>query len=300
MGIRKWLSVSNNKRLTNMQTTASLKRLTAACLVLLGGAAAVNAQLIFKADQTAGLSVSGNQVTSWSDSGANYTLTPSGTAPTFTPGSDPGAPNGQGFVSFNNSPLTQADAALSPLISASQSAAFVVLRTSAQNKTLLSWRKNGIADFSSLLQVSENSGRISFVQRGALSSSISAAAPTWNSDFHLLTLVRNGTSGQLRFDGTPLSSPLGAFSGSMDTVSQGLLALGGLPASAGDTWTGDIAELRVYSTVPADISAVENTMGGIYGLTAVPEPSQFAMIFGLACVAGALVLRHRRQTSVAR
>lgn len=287
-----------------MQTTASLRKLTVAGLVLLGCGSLANAQITFKASQTDGLTLgSGNNVASWSDVGTTYTLTPSGTAPTFTAGTA-GLLNGQGFVSFNNSPLTEAGQILSPMVGATESAAFIVLRTTHQSKTILSWRQDGLpaGNWTSLYQASENGGSIFYVQGNAQGPTggdlVSAPAPAWDTGFHVLSLIRNGSAGQIRFDGAPLATT-GAFEGPIATGATGLLAIGGLPA-AGDAWAGDIAEISVYNAVPTDISAVEASLGQSYGLSVVPEPSEYAMIFGLACVGGALALRYRRQTSMAR
>jgi hypothetical protein len=289
-----------------METTAYSKKLTVAALVVVGLAAAANAQIIFKADQTDGLVVSGGNVTSWSDTAdtANYTLAPTGTAPTFGVSA---ANNNQGYVSFGGAGLlVDDDAALGGAIGATQTAMFLVLRaTGAQNKSILTWDDtNPSSTGSTFLQVSENLGDINHLQRGTTTTSagiVNGDAPTWDGDFHLLTLVRNGNVGQIRIDGVA-QTVTGNFSasGSMPLVTSGDLTLGGrVGSTSGDRWSGDIAEVRFYNTIP-NIEQIEMELDATYNLNVVPEPSEYAMIFGLACVAGALALRYRRQTSMAR
>jgi hypothetical protein len=114
-------------------------------------------------------------------------------------------------------------------------------------------------------------------------------------------MVRNGTAAEFRLDGTPIALAGNAFptGPSWDTTGTGTLTVGGAPFDAApstpDLWTGDLAEIQIYNAVPGDINAVELALGAEYGLTVVPEPSEYAMIFGLACVAGAVALRYRRQ-----
>ena len=62
---------------------------------------------------------------------------------------------------------------------------------------------------------------------------------------------------------------------------------------------GNIAEILVYKTVLNDtqIKSVETQLGSKYDLAVVPEPSQYATVFGLICVAGAAAMRLRRRAA---
>ena len=92
-------------------------------------------------------------------------------------------------------------------------------------------------------------------------------------------------------DGQSLS-PSGSFNGSGIFSANGTLAVGSL--NAGENWGGNIAEILAYNSGSIDVAGVENYLGTKYGLTPVPEPSEYAMIFGVICVLGALVVRSRR------
>lgn len=280
-----------------MQTKASLLKITATCVALFGLATA-NAQLIFEAGTLSG--VAGSDVTSWASSPAGTTLQPTGTAPKL---------QFQGttkYVDFNDTDLAAASVSDS-IIGTSQSAVFMVFRNptgvDSLGATALIWI-NG-TDTSHILNLAETTGfgpssTIAYVHGDVSADILSVPTPgAWNDgNWHVLTALRNGASGQIRIDGTPVTPATGAFANNWTTGGTGTLFVGGSPWGAGDDFIGDIAEIQIHSSVPGDINAVELGLDAKYselGLTVVPEPSEYAMIFGLACVAGALALRYRRQ-----
>jgi hypothetical protein len=200
-------------------------------------------------------------------------------------------------VSFTGDPLEDASA-VQGFLSGSQSTTMIVLRSDEQTATILSWiNEPGV--FNSLFQASQIGARIHYVQGDVAADTINVAGPgqaVWDlNEFHVLTLTRDGASGQIRFDGTPLGGQAGSFVNPIVTGEEGTLRIGGLAGDPSDLWTGDIAEIRVYNNVPANLNEIEVQLGNDYGISVVPEPSEYAMIFGLACVAGAVALRYRRQ-----
>lgn len=281
-----------------MQTKASLLKITATCVALFGLATA-NAQLVFEAST---LGSGGSSVNSWADSALTptVTLTPTGTAPLVQ------LQGTTKYVDFNDTDLAAAGVSDS-IIGTSQNAVFMVFRnpsgSASLGATALIWI-NG-TDTSKILNLAETTGfgpssTIAYVHGGLNVDQLSVPTPAaWNDgNWHVLTAVRNGTSGQIRIDGVPVTPATGAFPNSVTTGGTGTLFVGGSPWGAGDDFIGDIAEIQIHSTVPSDINLIElgfNTKYSELGLTVVPEPSEYAMIFGLACVAGALALRYRRQ-----
>jgi hypothetical protein len=290
-----------------MQTKTSLLKLAVTCVALIGLATATaNAQLVFDADTGVGVTTAPN-VDSWTAVGGGTILTPTGTSPTVaTEGVGPGAFN---YISFTGDPLANTSVPAS-IVGGSESAVVMVLRNAAQDRSVVTWIQQGLGgtEFNRLLQVSDSGPSIFYVQGDVDTTpalrelAFATTPPEWNDGaFHVLSMVRNGTAAEFRLDGTPIALAGNAFptGPSWDTTGTGTLTVGGAPFDAApstpDLWTGDLAEIQIYNAVPGDINAVELALGTEYGLTVVPEPSEYAMIFGLACVAGAVALRYRRQ-----
>lgn len=284
-----------------MQKKASLLKITATCVALFGLATA-NAQLVFDAGTLGG--TAGSSVTSWTGASPSVTLNQdAATAPTL------GVTGTTKYVDFNDTDL-KATGVSSGIVGADQSAIFMVFKNTSPGGTVLLW-----TDGTRNVNLAENTdfatapNSLLYVQGLATDyptantvSSTPTPAQWTDGQWHVLSVVRNGGSAEMRIDGTPLSTtenfgptPL------WNTTLTGDLYVGGSSwkgSPPADNWDGDIAEIQIYSTVPGDINAVELALGAKYselGLTVVPEPSEYAMIFGLACVAGALALRYRRQ-----
>ncbi len=276
-----------------MQTKALLLKIVATCVAAFGLATA-NAQLVFDADSNVTGTLN-NPVTAWSDIGSTYTLAPLGTGPTLLN-------SGFNYLAFNQTPLLNASVPAT-ILGETQGAVFMVLRGFANDRSALTWMDESVAAYQRLVQVSRTASDIYYVQgnlTGGSTDFINAdEGNVADGSWHVLTLVRNGNGGTIRLDGTPLPSLAGDFAGPLPQTATGKLTVGGAPFNAPgdvpDRWTGDIAEIQIFSAVPGDINAIEQALGAEYGLTVVPEPSEYAMIFGLACVAGAVALRYRRQ-----
>jgi hypothetical protein len=234
-------------------------------------------------------------VATWSGSG---TTTISLTAPTAAerPTFNTAGVNGLGdYVTFDgidDNLRVTVDA--SSFLPNAQSTTIMVLRPSdTASESITAWG-NTIAN---MWQLSLNPD-IHYVQ-GSIASpanmQVTAPVPSdWAGTWRVITGIRNADgSGEIRLNGGTVGTvPAGTFTGPVS--GSGALVIGGSDFGAGDRWAGDIAEVRVYSTVPT-IATEEAALFTAYNITPVPEPSEYAMIFGLACVAGAVALRYRRQ-----
>jgi len=290
-----------------MQTTAYKRNLAIAGLMVLGCSlpTACKAQLTLwlKADSSQinlTAPASGDPVSLWKDaSGSGLDVSASGTAqPTFLANQL----NGFGAVRFDGvaNELDRTPVTASSLVSADQSATFLVLKPNAQDaNTILSWVDN-TAGAGNFLQVAENAGKLAYAHGQVLTAPIDAITAdkpgNWIGNWHILSLVRHSDgSGEIHVDGTALATS-GAFTGPLNSAPGTLSVAHGFGA---DNWGGDIAELRVYNSGSVDTSAIETELGTKFNLAPVPEPSQYATVFAAACVCGALFLRNRRQASAA-
>jgi hypothetical protein len=134
---------------------------------------------------------------------------------------------------------------------------------------------------------------------GDYSISAAGSAGVHDGQWHVLSLLRNGTTGAIRLDGNVLAESGSAF-GSSQVSGTGTFHIGGSGDNT-DNFQGAIAEVLVYNT-PTGVGNFENVEGYLEqknGLTAVPEPSQYAMVFGVACIVGAIVIRRRNQLNPA-
>jgi hypothetical protein len=257
---------------------------------------------------------------SWADARANNTPPPSplitvsnpkaGQQPTVAPFGDP-AP-GHNAISFSgNSYLfgagTGIDAA--DLFGPTTSTIFIVEKSSdptSSSPPAAYANLNWTALEGSPPALNNNHALTAFDYQGALSfdygtaGAVTAPANTaayYNSS-HVLMFQRSGGGGQINVDGNPLNSS-GSISGSL--TGPGVLQIGGFNDNPGaspiNSLNGSIAEIVVFKSALAtdDITKVEGYLGGKYGISVVPEPSQYASVFGIVCVATGIALRLRRK-----
>ena len=293
-----------------MQKNAFSKKFMAGGAVLLSLSAAQVAQAQFTLNLTADAGSvtttggSGTTVTAWNDSGsANADLTGSGGAnsPVWSSGVVNGS-SSSGYLSFTGSEadvLAATGVIASSLFSANQVAISMVIRPGVGNSAdaLFSWASGG-----TYVQLAENDDAFTpgfaFVHNTAF---YQASEPSgWEGNWSILTVVRNGNYGELRRDGAIFASSATAFQGAGDlnTSLSGTLQVGQTVGAPTQSWTGDIAAIRVSTDVNS-VGSTEAALGGAYNLAPVPEPSQYATVFSLICVAGALVYRQRRQRALA-
>lgn len=301
-----------------MKTNPYLKHLTVGSVLLASGLATVcQAQLTSPSFQlianpasiNGGLGANNDPVASWSDSASSgISVTAAGSVqPTFLANQ---TPNGQGAVRFDavDDFLSASGVSAGSLFGASASSTFIVLKPNANPAaTLFSWFDDNVGANNGV-QAAENtpsSTALIYYGHGDLGAgnNVQGDRPAnWaNGDYHVLSLVRNSDgSGTIRFDGAAIPNLVGSFTGPLNTAGSGTLGVGG--SVFGDRWGGDIAELRVYKEGDASltsIQAVESELTSTY-ITPVPEPAQYATVFSVVCVLGALVIRrHRQNASVA-
>lgn len=256
-----------------------------------------NVTLWLKADT--GVSTDINGVTQWQDgSNSGFHLSASGgpQPQLIANGQTVGLPVNLPVVQFDGvqDVLSRTGVDGTSLVSANSGAFFVVLKANSQDvKSILGWVDDNAPGngYNNLVQVAEN-GSLIYLHGDAGQDLISAPKPgDWATAWHVLSVTRTGSSGDIRVDGQSLS-PSGSFNGSGIFSANGTLAVGSL--NAGENWGGNIAEILAYNSGSIDVAGVENYLGTKYGLTPVPEPSEYAMIFGVICVLGALVVRSRR------
>ncbi len=118
-----------------------------------------------------------------------------------------------------------------------------------------------------------------------LTETILPSADIVTGEFQIHTLIFDGANSKHYIDGELVAT------GNAGTASLSGLLLGAFQTGTYGTWTGDIAEILVYSAALSDLdrASVENYL---YQRHFVPEPSAFALTsLGL----GILLLRRRRQ-----
>lgn len=285
-----------------MQKNAFSKKLMAGGAVLLSLSAAqvAQAQLTLQlvgdaANVTSG--GNGTAVTSWNDQGSSSSdVTGAGlTAPTWNSGAVNSSLIKSGYLTFDGSDDVLANTSVlgSSLFNSTTATIMLVLRPGANAAdTMFSWKADGVENY---LQAAENPGP--FFYSGNTGASIPDPS-NWEGNWHLLTLVRNGSSSDIRVDGVSLGSSGSSFPTAMN-LGAGAINIGHTVNQAGQYWAGDIAEVRVYNNVPGTLGGIEASLMSDYNLAPVPEPSQYATVFSLICVAGALVYRQRRQRALA-
>jgi hypothetical protein len=237
-------------------------------------------------------------VSNWTDDstgGPNVSLAAGGTAPVWSAN----VQNGQPAVTFSGSGNLSASSvvASSFLTAGNQSSTYLVLRpTSSAAATFLGWL-DASQGVNNLVQSSQTS-TLNYVEGNNNSGGkVTGTFPgDWLNNWHVVSMIRNGSSGIIRVDGVQVGS--GTFTSSLNTSGTGTLALGG-SFPPGDYFTGDIAEVLLYRSGTTDVSGTELFLGAKYGIAAVPEPSQYAIVFSVVCIAGALVIRSRRQRTAA-
>jgi hypothetical protein len=242
-----------------------------------------------------GVTTGGGVVTGWTDQMGNFNLgnDVAGTEPTI------GSIGGVQAVHFdgNDDRLINSNVNGSSLISPGEGTVFIVQNNGGGNPNSASFGwyagndQAGInADFGSTIYYAH--GNV-----GSAGSTISTPSP---GDFYtrpeILTFERaTSGSGLIRISGDERTGSFNA-GNTANTAQTGTIVLGGIQAS-GFSLNGDIAEVIVFKTAlsEGDISTVENYLGTKYGISVVPEPSQYATAFALACLVGAIVIRRKRQ-----
>jgi hypothetical protein len=287
-----------------MQKIQFLRNMRIACLLPVASAFVVMTQaqvpspapdgLWLRAD--AGVSSPGGTL-QWQDQANSIVVTATGSNPSVTTSA---ALNDNQVMSFANTPLSSSAGGVlgSTIASSSVGTVFVVERPQGPaDQNAFRWRADsatsqqfGIQDF----DLSGPGQQIIYLHGDVNSGGYINANPPgdWFGTWHLLTTRRQADdTGSITVDGgTPQT---GSFTSSLNTALAGTLGVG----TAG--FTGDIAEILVYKTALTDlqVASVESYLNTKY-FTPVPEPSQYAMVFSIACVIGGLAVRLRRQATV--
>jgi Concanavalin A-like lectin/glucanases superfamily len=124
-----------------------------------------------------------------------------------------------------------------------------------------------------------------------------SSQPNFYGQWHVITGVRNGLTGEIHLDGQNLATT-GSFAGTADIVTPGTLSIGGQRVVVTDqTINGSIAEVKVFGTAltPAQIAAEEASLGSKYGISVVPEPQAYASAFSVLCLVAGLAIKLRRR-----
>lgn len=306
-----------------METTNFSRNLKIACLLLVSAALADigNAQMTWTAtttqpsfwlDGSTGVTLdTGSNVGSWEDArlgngGFNTTVSDTGIhEPTYT-----ATLNSIPVVSFTASQYLFNSAITGSTIfgtSSSDVTVFVVQRNTGgnPNSTSVNWVDNGGASFQDQMVLSADYGgnvSLTYGNTGASGSTINASSPgDLYTSAHVISAQRSGTLGFLHEDGAPLSITSGGFTAgnNYDPTQSGALQVGGF--NGGSTMNGNIAAVVIFNTSlsPSDTASVESYLGNRFGISVVPEPSQYAAAFSIACLLGALGFRLRRNRGVA-
>ena len=248
------------------------------------------------------ISSSGGIVSAWVDKTGNASLNIVGGAPTVVPA--PGT--GNNAVSFNGTSdfLANTTVAGSTLFSDTATTIFIVENDLSLNSSSVSF--SWVGDTASpgtghqAVAAINDAGNIVFNQGSNGSDLIQGAKPTDN-NYHVLGLQRNDAgSSSISVDGSGLSTS-GAFAGgSVTTATPSQLTIGATANPGGSAslfFNGTIAEILVfnYALNSTETASVENYLGGKYGISVVPEPSQYATVFGVICVLAGVAVRVRRQ-----
>jgi hypothetical protein len=195
-------------------------------------------------------------------------------------------PSGESAVRFDgvDDTLSAGSVLSSAFVANNVATIFMVYRPAADNGSILQWTSTIDDD---RVQVAE-AGLLAYAH-GTFGGGdiITAGRPAnWFNEWHVLTLTRNGASGTIRADGAQTSDTFdntGITPGNTGTFEI---------SRPGFLFNGDIAEIRIYNTAPAagEIAAIESQLTQDY-LTPIPEPSEYAMMFGALCVVGAFAKR---------
>lgn len=301
----------------NVQNSRKFKL---SCLIALTSAFALLAQAQLTQPPSSGLtfwingdtvSHSGATVTGWDNQVSNPTATsvsPTGlTAPTWTDN----ALNSHDIVTFDGTSqtLSQANVNNFDLAGATDSSIFLVIRpqgTAGSDRVpFADWSFSGhdqrLFAWSDTSSLSAPAQQIRFEhgdpsQGDTLDKPISdVQSPAWYGNWHVVSMTRSGNNATIQVDsGTPTTSS--TFVTPAQQFNDSTLYVGGL--SGGFYFQGDIAEILVYNTGDANNATdVQGYLENKY-FSNVPEPSQYATVFGLACIGGALMLRRRRQAAL--
>ncbi len=263
--------------------------------------------LWFNADD---LGPTSGPISQWNDQSNNHLIV-SQAVPAAQPALFVDGINGHSYVHFDGVDDGLANNAVlaSTLFGYSQSTTFLVFRPDPQISgehavTPIAWEQTSDLRVRYLVHSDYNS-KIYYEQGNVIQFAGAAPyadqPPGYHGNWHVLSLTRGpGDTASIRLDGVslPVTGPALASNGITGTE-LGKLYLGRFND---DPLPTDLAEVLVYPTglSGADVQSVESYLQGKY-FTPVPEPAQFASLFGLGCILGACVLRRRRQArSVAR
>jgi hypothetical protein len=307
------------KYVTNMKKNLISPSLKLACLLLLSPTAAqfCQAQLTWGTDGAgttatpslwlradAGTTTSGSAVSAWADQSGNaFNVSNDILAQEPALVASSATFNNQAVLHFDGSTkyLYNLSVLGTDLIGTDQSTIFIVQLNNGGQSAALAW--NQVANTANQMAVNAPYDAKIFFDHG---STVNADNPPgFVSNPHIVTLERNVSAGTIRVDGTPLTLTPSTFTTAIDNTGAGYLQVGGFngavltPPGGFIPMNGDIAEVLVFKTAlsGADINTVENYLGGRYGISAVPEPSQYAAVFAGVCMIVGLALRHRRQTA---
>jgi hypothetical protein len=257
------------------------------------------------------VTASGGSVSTWADArGSGISVGNSAGVGATSPTVSAGSLNGHDVITFNGTSdaLFTDSAPASSLFSDTASTTFIVqnLPSSGGSPASFAWVADNPGGGHQAVAINADSTTIGYTH-GSLGApdEITAPSPSPSSGFHVLALQRSGTSGSISVDGSSLTISGGFNSGvqvSTGTTPRLTIGAAAFPGgNAGGFYTGGIAEIIVFSTAlsSTDMTTVENYLGNKYGISAVPEPSQYATFFGLACIVGALVVRARRRQQIA-
>lgn len=286
------------------KTTEFTRPLTVGCLILLSSALVNVCTAQFTATPT--LWYEGDDLTAAAGAPASSWTANVGPTVSASAGAEPTVQTGDlgshKYLEFGTGDFLQGVTSGS-VVDATHGSLFIVLRTDAQStvsgQTAFSWQDANYNQRFSLVTEWSPNRNIDFHfgnpgQANGTATASQPAAEEFYGSWHVLSLIRNGTEPTIRLDGEPLATS-GTFNQSLN-VTDRLLFIGGTDGS--DTLKGAIAEIVTFEGA-VDPGEVEQYLGTKYGLAPVPEPSEYAMVFGVACVLGALVVRRRQKAAAA-
>jgi hypothetical protein len=187
--------------------------------------------------------------------------------------------------------------------SSSKSTLFFVLQTGAGNlgTAPFAWTAPDQPSHEAVSINVDTAGSIIFNHGPLGDSTITASTPTgWDTGFHVLAVQRDGNGGFIQVDSSPLSSAVSLKDPTL-TLTPTRLSIGASylrdpGETPGYNFNGQIAEILVFNDAlsSGEFAAVTSYLQDKY-ISAVPEPSEYAVVFSAVCLVGAAVRRFRRQ-----
>jgi hypothetical protein len=234
-----------------------------------GGLCDLGSSLVLWLQGDVGLASSGNPATvTWTDQSAAMNNASSGTGQTSVPTIDTAVVNGHTAVKFDGTNFLNIPDATSLQFGTTSFAVMLVLSSTTQ--TAEAGAGTGFTIFSKLgPAISGSTGLALQVIPGGFqasdyqSSQVTANTATFgDGSFHVVGMVRNGTTLQLRLDGSMLAS--GTFS---TNVSEAMKAVAlGASSTGAPAFAGDIAEVIAVNGALADPACLESYLKTKYGL----------------------------------